>query len=202
MDDASGIASLIETARLLKASGVQDQAVGAVRGPHRRGEGPARIALLRVAADRAVQADRGGHQRGHVPAALPSEVSRGAGHDRVVARRYGPRGRGKSLGVEVQTDREPEQNRFIRSDQYSFIQKGVPALAFKFGYEFGSPEETMRKNWVRDVYHKPNDDSRSRSNKEAAALFDRVIMTLLQRVANDTARPTWNADSFFKRFAK
>jgi hypothetical protein len=32
-------------------------------------------------------------------------------------------------------------------------------------------------------------------------LFDRVIMTLLQRVANDTARPTWNADSFFKRFA-
>jgi hypothetical protein len=38
-------------------------------------------------------------------------------------------------------------------------------------------------------------------NLEAAALFDRVIMTLLQRVANDAARPTWNADSFFKRFA-
>ena len=35
----------------------------------------------------------------------------------------------------------------------------------------------------------------------APALFDRVIMALLQRVANDPARPTWNADSFFKRFA-
>jgi Zn-dependent M28 family amino/carboxypeptidase len=107
----------------------------------------------------------------------------------------------KTLGVDVQTDREPEQNRFIRSDQYSFIRKGVPALAFKFGYEFGSPEETTRRAWVRDVYHKPNDDTSQPVNLEGAALFDRVIMTLLQRVANDAARPTWNADSFFKRFA-
>ena len=44
----------------------------------------------------------------------------------------------KELGVDVQTDREPEQNRFIRSDQYSFIRRGIPSLAFKFGYEFGS----------------------------------------------------------------
>jgi Zn-dependent M28 family amino/carboxypeptidase len=106
-----------------------------------------------------------------------------------------------TLGVEVQTDREPDQNRFIRSDQYSFIRRGIPALAFKFGYEFGSPEETTRKNWVRDVYHKPNDDLNQPVNREAAATFNRVIMTLLQRVANDTARPAWNTDSFFKRFA-
>jgi Zn-dependent M28 family amino/carboxypeptidase len=44
-------------------------------------------------------------------------------------------------GVEVQTDKEPERNLFIRSDQYSFIRGGVPALAFKFGYVPGSPEE-------------------------------------------------------------
>jgi len=111
------------------------------------------------------------------------------------------RGAAKSLGVEVQTDREPEQNRFIRSDQYSFIRKGVPALAFKFGYEFGSPEETTRRNWVRDVYHKPNDDTKQPVDLEAAAKFNRVMMTLLQSVANNPARPTWNTDSFFKRFA-
>ena len=106
------------------------------------------------------------------------------------------------LGVEVQTDREPEQNRFIRSDQYSFIRSGIPSLAFKFGYEFGSPEEKIRRDWVRDVYHKPNDDLKQPVNLEAAALFNRVIMGLLQRVANDPARPTWNEASFFKRFAK
>jgi Zn-dependent M28 family amino/carboxypeptidase len=108
----------------------------------------------------------------------------------------------KTLNVEVQTDREPEQNRFIRSDQYSFIRRGIPALAFKFGYEFGSPEETIRRNWVRDVYHQPNDDPKQTLNLEGAAMFNRVIMTLLQRVANDDARPTWNADSFFRRFAR
>ena len=106
----------------------------------------------------------------------------------------------KKAGITVQADKEPDRNLFIRSDQYSFIRQGVPALAFKFGYEFGSPEETIRKNWVRDVYHKPNDDPNQPVNLEAAATFNRVIMTLLQRVANDTARPTWNAESFFKRF--
>ena len=55
---------------------------------------------------------------------------------------------------------------------------------------------------MRDVYHKPNDDTKQPVDVEAAAKFNRVILDLLQRVANDPARPTWNADSFFKRFAK
>jgi Zn-dependent M28 family amino/carboxypeptidase len=108
----------------------------------------------------------------------------------------------EALGVKVQPDQEPEQNRFIRSDQYSFIKDGIPALAFKFGYEKGSPDETTRRNWVRDVYHKPSDDLRQPVDKEAAAKFDHVIATLLERVANDSARPEWYKDSFFKRFAK
>jgi Zn-dependent M28 family amino/carboxypeptidase len=106
------------------------------------------------------------------------------------------------LGIAVQTDREPEQNRFIRSDQYSFIRSGIPSLAFKFGYEFGSPEEKIRRDWVRDVYHKPNDDPAQPVDLEAAATFNRVILALLQRVANDPARPAWHDTSFFKRFAR
>jgi hypothetical protein len=108
----------------------------------------------------------------------------------------------ESLGVKVQPDQEPEQNRFIRSDQYSFIKEGIPSLAFKFGYEKGSPDETTRRNWVRDVYHKPSDDLKQPVDKEAAAKFDHVIAALLERVANDPVRPEWNMDSFFKRFAK
>ena len=105
------------------------------------------------------------------------------------------------LGVDVQTDREPEQNRFIRSDQYSFIRRGVPSLAFKFGYESGSAEEKIRRDWVRDVYHKPNDDVKQPVDIEAAARFNRVILGLLERVANDGARPKWHDTSFFKRFS-
>ena len=105
------------------------------------------------------------------------------------------------LGVEVQTDREPEQNRFIRSDQYSFIRRGIPALAFKFGYAYGSADEKTRLAWVRDRYHQPSDDLSQPADLEAAAKFNRVIMSLLRRVADDAKRPTWNDDSFFKRFA-
>ena len=107
----------------------------------------------------------------------------------------------KTLGVEVQTDREPEQNRFIRSDQYSFIRQGIPALAFKFGYEFGSADEKTRLAWVKERYHQPSDDLNQPISLEGAAKFNRVISALLQRVANDAQRPTWNQDSFFKRFA-
>ena len=106
-----------------------------------------------------------------------------------------------TLGVEVQTDREPEQNRFIRSDQYSFIRRGVPALAFKFGYEFDSPEQKIRLAWVRERYHQPSDDPTQPVDVAAAAKFNRVIMALLRRVADDATRPAWNTDSFFKRFA-
>ena len=108
----------------------------------------------------------------------------------------------KELGVEVQTDREPEQNRFIRSDQYSFIRSGVPSLAFKFGYEFGSPRRRSAATGFATSTTSRTTTLNQPVDLEAAAKFNRVILALLQRVANDQARPRWNETSFFKRFAK
>ena len=54
----------------------------------------------------------------------------------------------ESLGVEPQRDPEPKRNVFIRSDQYSFIRRGVPALALKVGLDKGSPEEKIQKKWL------------------------------------------------------
>ena len=51
----------------------------------------------------------------------------------------------KSLGVAPQADLEPKRNIFIRSDQYSFIRRGIPSLALKVGYDKGSPEEADRQ---------------------------------------------------------
>jgi Zn-dependent M28 family amino/carboxypeptidase len=200
MDDASGIASVIETARLLKASGIKTKRSVlflAVTAEEKGELGSHYFALRPTVPFPQIVADI------NLDMFLPLYALKVIEVQGLAESSLGEsvRAAAKTLGVEVQTDREPEQNRFIRSDQYSFIRKGVPALAFKFGYEFGSPEETIRRNWVRDVYHKPSDDLNQQVNLEAAATFNRVIMTLLQRVANDMARPTWNADSFFKRFA-
>jgi Zn-dependent M28 family amino/carboxypeptidase len=106
-----------------------------------------------------------------------------------------------AAGVQVQADKEPQRNLFIRSDQYSFIRHGIPALAFKFGYLPGSPEEKLHKDWLRDRYHAPSDDLNQPVDKTAAAQFNQIILTLLQRVANEANRPQWKADSFFRRFA-
>lgn len=105
-------------------------------------------------------------------------------------------------GVELQKDREPERNIFIRSDQYSFIKQGVPSLFFKFGNLPGSPEEKMQKEWLRLRYHAPSDDLSQPVDKAAAARFNEMIRELTVRAANGAARPAWKRESFFRRFEK
>jgi hypothetical protein len=105
-------------------------------------------------------------------------------------------------GVQIQADKEPEHNRFIRSDQYSFIKKGVPALAFKFGWVSGSPEEKTFKAWYAERYHGPSDDLSQPVDLAAAAQFNAILEKLALRVANADQRPEWKQDSFFRRFAR
>jgi hypothetical protein len=200
MDDASGVASVIEIARLLKASGATPKrsVVFVAVTAEEKGElGSKYFAAHPTVAFDKIVADV------NLDMFLPLYPLRVIEVQGLVESSLGDTVRlaAKDLGVDVQTDREPEQNRFTRSDQYSFIKRGIPSLAFKFGYEFGSPEEQTRRAWVRDVYHKPNDDLKQPVDADAAAKFDRVILDLLQRVANDPARPAWKDDSFFKRFA-
>jgi Zn-dependent M28 family amino/carboxypeptidase len=108
----------------------------------------------------------------------------------------------EKAGIAVQADPEPNRNIFVRSDQYNFIRKGIPALTFKFGYLPGSPEEKKAKDWLRDRYHAPSDDLNQPVDKEAAARFNRVRLDLGMRVADEKERPHWNQESFFRRFAK
>jgi peptidase M28-like protein len=200
MDDASGVASVIEIARLLKESGATTKR--SVLFMAQTGEEKGLLGSKYFAAYPTVPFEKivANINLDMFLPLYPLKVIEVQG---LAESSLGDsvREAAKEQGVDVQTDREPEQNRFIRSDQYSFIRRGIPSLAFKFGYEFGSPEEQIRRDWVRDVYHKPNDDLKQPVDVNAAAKFDRVILGLLRRVADDPARPHWNEDSFFKRFA-
>ena len=108
----------------------------------------------------------------------------------------------QGLGIGVQADPEPQRNRFIRSDQYSFIREGVPALAMKVGYEEGSPEAKIAADWTRERYHGPADDLAQPIDRGAAALFTDMVGKLCVQVANRPVRPEWKSESFFRRFAK
>lgn len=107
----------------------------------------------------------------------------------------------KEAGVAVQADKQPDHVRFIRSDQYSFIKKGVPSLAFKFGWLPGTPEEKLFNDWYKDRYHGVKDDLAQPVDAAAAAQFDTILGRLALRVADADSRPSWKSDSFFKRFA-
>jgi Zn-dependent M28 family amino/carboxypeptidase len=107
----------------------------------------------------------------------------------------------KDAGVTVQADKQPDHVRFIRSDQYSFIKQGVPSLAFKFGWLPGTAEEKLFNDWYKERYHGVKDDSSQPVDAAAAAQFNAILEKLAIRIANADQRPTWNSDSFFKRFA-
>jgi hypothetical protein len=108
----------------------------------------------------------------------------------------------KDLGLRVQADPEPQRNRFIRSDQYSFIRAGVPALAMKVGYEPDTKEAEIARRWTAERYHAPSDDLDQPIDLSAAGTYVDVVKKLAMRIADRRDRPTWNDDSFFKRFER
>jgi Peptidase family M28 len=107
----------------------------------------------------------------------------------------------ESLGVKVQPDPEPQRNAFIRSDQYNFIRHGVPALAMGVGFEKGSVEQAVFKNWLTQRYHAPSDDLDQPVDLEAAGKYEDIIDALMVKLANDAGRPQWKTNSFFRRYA-
>jgi hypothetical protein len=100
-----------------------------------------------------------------------------------------------SLGIAVQKDPEPERNLLQRSDQWPFLQAGIPATAFVFGYRPGSRSEQIYRQWYRTGYHKPQDDLQQPIDWKAAADFNRFFYELVQRVADAPAAPRWKSGS-------
>jgi hypothetical protein len=198
MDDASGIASLIEIARSLKAGNVKTKR--SILFLAVTGEEKGELGSLYFA------------QRSTVPGRIVADINMDMFLPLFPLRYLEVQGLNEStLGddiravaaaakVEIQADKEPNANRFIRSDQYSFIKKGVPALAFKFGWIPGSPEEKIFKAWYSTRYHGVSDDATQPVDLAAAAQFNGILTALLERVADAPQAPEWKPDSFFRRF--
>ena len=106
----------------------------------------------------------------------------------------------EELGLELTPDQMPEEVRFVRSDQFSFVKQGIPALAFKNGTKSADPAidgEAMLKDFLKNHYHKSSDDLSLPFSNEGAKLFVQAALLLGLNVANDDERPTWNENDFF-----
>ncbi len=201
MDNASGIATLIETARILKDTGARPKrsiVFVAVTGEEKGLLGSRHYAAHPTVPEGSMVANLNNDMfspffplkslvvQGLEESDLASDLKRAA----------------SSVGVDVLSDPEPERNAFVRSDQYSFIREGIPALSLKVGFTKDSPEHEIIKTWRKERYHAPSDDLNQPVDLEAAAAFNRLVAKALLEIANRESRPSWNEESFFKRFEK
>ncbi|HEY1927075.1 MAG TPA: M28 family metallopeptidase [Caulobacteraceae bacterium] len=105
-------------------------------------------------------------------------------------------------GIEVVADPYPNRNAFTRTDLYSFVQVGIPAVAFRFGAPMGTPQEKMIRDWLSERYHSPQDDLAQPVDREAAADLIDLVTTITRRVADQPQRPEFRADSPFRVVAE
>ncbi|WP_276496377.1 M28 family peptidase [Pontibacter litorisediminis] len=105
------------------------------------------------------------------------------------------------LGLDVEEDPEPEQNRFVRSDQYSFVVQGVPALHIKYGNKTADGKNNLDetvKVWREKYYHKPQDNFEGGVfDFNAAKKYVQLNFLIGYLVAQDAQRPDWKEGDFF-----
>lgn len=105
-----------------------------------------------------------------------------------------------SLNLVNSPDPLPEEGFFMRSDHYSFVQTGVPAIDISTGHANGGA--AIWEAFLKDTYHQPNDDLNQPIDWNAAARFAQVSAGVVRAVADADQRPLWYAgDEFGDRFA-
>ena len=104
------------------------------------------------------------------------------------------------FGIALTPDPFPEQNVFVRSDHYRFVQQGIPSVFLVTGPKsLDGKVDTMPifQGFLKEHYHKPSDDLNLPINYRAAARFTRINARVGEIVANDAERPQWREGDFF-----
>jgi hypothetical protein len=203
-DNASGIATLLETARVLAAGERPKRSVlfAAVTAEEngligsdvlaRRGAGAGRRFVANVNMD--------------MPTALvPTRdfVAFGAEHTTLgpVAARAAER-----EGYVLSPDPRPEEVVFIRSDQYSFVRQGIPAIYLDGGDQAVDPAVdggALVRQFLQERYHTVSDDLSAPMDYTTLAGLARVNPRILEEVGDAPRAPEWLPGDFFgERFAK
>lgn len=199
MDNASGVATLLEMARLIAAMPAKPRRSMlfiAVTGEEKGLTGSAYFATLPTVPAAAMVAN--------VNLDMPNLL---IDFNEVVAfgaERSGLKGAAlraaAATHVTLVPDPSPELAIFIRSDHYSFVQQGVPSVYMSTGTGSFDPTEDGRKSresFRREHYHRPSDDMKLPFNWGAAVRFTRLNYLLGLDVANNPQRPRWNDGDFF-----
>ncbi len=99
------------------------------------------------------------------------------------------------LGLQLSPDPMPEEGIFTRSDHYSFVKQGVPAVFLVTGFANGG--DAAFKTFMSNHYHRPSDQMDLPIDFQAAAKFALVNWMIASDLANDPVTPSWKDGDFF-----
>jgi Zn-dependent M28 family amino/carboxypeptidase len=105
------------------------------------------------------------------------------------------------MQLSLDPDPVPEAVVFIRSDQYSFVKQGIPAVMPTPGFKSSNPKiDPMAsfEKWEETRYHQPQDDmDQPGLDFNVAARFARFAFLCGYLITQDPAPPSWNKGDFF-----
>ncbi|MCY7399223.1 MAG: M28 family metallopeptidase [Sphingomonas bacterium] len=199
LDNAAGVATMIEAARAFVASGKPPRR--SVMFIANTGEELGLLGADYFAAHPTVPADS---IVGLVDLDMPlllypftDVIAFGADRSTVAT---AVRDAGRSMGVSVSPDPMPQESIFVRSDHYRFVTRGIPAILLMTGYANGG--EAQWKNFLGKVYHSPRDDLAQNIDWNAAARYGELNYRISRLLADADQRPLWyRGDYFGDRFA-
>ena len=198
-DNASGVASLLEIARIYKTSGAKPKRsvlFVMVTAEEMGLVGSSYFAANPTVPRAAIVADVNTDMP-TVIAPLLSVVPLGAEHSSIM---NNVKFAASYLKLDVEKDPEPEQNRFVRSDQYSFVMNGIPALHIKYGNKTNIPGfdlDAFVKQWRAKYYHQSADGLDGIFNFAAAKTYIQLNFLISYSIAQTAQRPTWNQGDLF-----
>lgn len=110
-----------------------------------------------------------------------------------------------SMGVTLAPDPIPEQSIFTRSDHYSFVKQGTPAVFVLPGNKYvegGASGDSSGVRFADEHLHQPSDDLSLPYDFAVVARFTDLFLRLVVEAANMSERPLWYEGDFFgKQFA-
>ncbi|MFN6963227.1 MAG: M28 family peptidase [Pyrinomonadaceae bacterium] len=109
----------------------------------------------------------------------------------------------RPLGISVIPDPMPDEKVFYRSDHYSFVERGVPALML-LGAPAGEKEVWIKriKEWEKTDYHQPADVIRPEWSWEGAETVAEVMAIMGWRISETAEMPKWLSTGRFGKLKR
>jgi hypothetical protein len=97
--------------------------------------------------------------------------------------------------VTLTPDPYPAEGLFTRSDHYEFVKVGIPSVALATGVK--GPGKDANAAFLANHYHRVSDQIDLPIRWDAAAKFARINYLIAREIADSPQAPRWYSDSFF-----